>query len=42
MKIRVADQPGGFMMYTGTPLHGLEAWETKTLTAKAEASKVGE
>lgn len=38
-KMRVADQPGGSIAVTGTPLHGLEAWETRELRVVAEGDK---
>jgi hypothetical protein len=37
-KMRVADNPGGCMIVTGTPLHGPEAWEARKLAAIADAS----
>jgi hypothetical protein len=38
-KMRVADQPGGNLIVTGTPLHGLEAWEKVKLSDVAEGPK---
>lgn len=35
MKMRVADNPNGCLIFTGTPLHGLHSWETEQLAARA-------
>ncbi len=39
MMMRVADNPHASMIFTGTPLHGMEAWENRRLVAVAKGPK---
>ena len=38
-KMRVADNPKGRLIVTGTPLHGPEAWEARLLATRAQGPR---